>query len=92
MNHSEVLHEASEVRCSQTICERISREDNIHWRKSIAEMKPIGSMSIHNLFPIEIESRSTDTDMPFDEVIASSMRQRKAVAATDASVKEFRMG
>ena len=55
-------------------------------------MKPNGSIIICNIFPIGINEVNEEINAPFNEEITMSIMQRKAVAVTDTSVKEFSMG
>ena len=47
---------------------------------------------MHNIFPIACEASSNDINILFNDKITQSIIQRKAVAATDTSVKGFSMG
>ena len=90
--NNKVHYEASKVRYGQTICKRRSEIENVEWRKSISEMKPNRSIIIHNMLPISINEVNKEINIPFNEELTLSIMQRKAVAASDASVKDFSMG
>ena len=55
-------------------------------------MKPNKSIIIYNIFPISINEVNKEINIPFNKEIMISIMQRKAVAATNASVKEFSIG
>lgn len=55
-------------------------------------MKPNGSIVVHNLFPIVCELSNDHTHVSFNNKITISVIQRKAIAATDASVKGYSIG
>ena len=59
---------------------------------SIAEIKPNGVVITHGIIQVQTEISSQEWVQPFGEDIAASIEEMKAFAATDASVKDGKMG
>ena len=55
-------------------------------------MKPNGVVITHGIIQVRSEIARNEWVQPFGERIKTSIEERKAVAATDASVKDGKMG
>ena len=85
-------YKAKEVRYGRKKYERIEEISINGWRRCIGEMKPSREMIIYSKFPIEVDESNIEIIVPFSREITDSVRNKTAIAATDASVKESNMG
>ena len=86
-----IYYKKSEIRYRQQIYKKIDDEITTEWKNMIAELKPNGGLEVYGVFHVHQEEREIQYH-PFDEIITRSIQEGKAVAATDASVKEETMG
>ena len=86
-------YKAIERRYGQVIYEKIEHvASQEEFRMIIAEMKPNISLVMHSMFPPRINMSDVNAEFPFSDQISRCIEQSKAVAATDASVKNHCMG
>ena len=55
-------------------------------------MTPSREMIVYNIFPLFVEDSNIEIFIPFPSEISDSIKNRTAIAATDASVQESNMG
>ena len=79
-------------RNGQSVFGKSEPVSQVEWKKVIAEMKPSRAMIIHSIFYAAIEESQIDYVMPFGEEITKRIEEGRAIAATDASVKNNEMG
>jgi len=84
-------YKRGEIMYGHQVYKEIDDEVSIEWKKMIAELKENGRLEVHGIF----YSHQEDSEIqyqPFDEIMTRSIIEGKAVAATDASVKDGQMG
>jgi hypothetical protein len=94
-NSSYSYYKAGEMRYGRNYYEEIEEVEVSNWRKCIAEISPGGQFYIYSMFPPPESLTSNNQEMinvPFNDDIINSILEKKAYAATDASVKEGSMG
>ena len=91
-NNKVWFYEKTEARYGRVKYQRTEEIFTNEWRKSIAEMSHSKELIVYNVFPIEVDDSNIEFVVPFPDEISNSIRNRKAVAATDASVKDSCMG
>lgn len=85
-------YEAIEVRYGRKKYERIEEISINGWRRCIGEMKHSREMIMRNVFPIAVDESNLEISAPFPREITESIRNKTAIAATDASVNESNIG
>ena len=95
MDNNVKYYELGERRYGRNCYNQVEEIDNRSWRKCIAEMSPSKQLYLYSMFPpkesLENENES-DPLVPFDSEVTNSIMNKTLYAATDASVKDLKMG
>lgn len=93
IDEEEVVRIVKNIRYGQQTYERTDEQvGERDWKMSIAEIKLNGVATIHGIIQVQTEISTQEWVQPFSEDTAASIEEMKACAATDASVKDGKMG
>ena len=91
VNDKVIYYEKDEIKYGQQLYKKTDEVRQNEWKKIIAEMKPNQSIVVYGTFHVHMEETEIRY-FPFNNEITKSIQENKAVAATDASVKDDEMG
>ena len=89
--NEETCYKKGEIRHSHQTYEKCESVIDVEWKKTIAEIKENGVLEVYGVFYVHQEESEIQY-FQFNENITRCMKESKAVAATDASVKNGEMG
>ena len=91
LTDTESIYKRKEGRYSQYIYEKVDECIETEWKKMIAEMKPNGEVKIYGILHINARNNQNEWIQGFRDEIVKSIEERRAFAASDASVKNGKM-
>ena len=92
IGNDEVVFKANETRYRQLTYELTQESVEKEQKKVITEIKPNGVVILYGIFYVRKVNRNKEWIPQFNKEIKKSIEDRCAVAASDASVKDGKMG